>query len=262
MRMSVVTIVFNDALHIERTIESVISQTAFKDVEYILVDGASTDGTSDIIKKYAGQIAKYICEPDTGIYNAMNKGLNSATGDYVQFINSGDVFSDSEVLEKIIKSIGDNTPDVVYGHYRESMGDNTIGHVIPCREVNKIWYGPVASHQSILYRVNHLKSNGIEYDESYKIAADYKLTAEAIKKASAVLKTDICISDFDVSGISSTNQNKGLAEANRVRREVFGWGIFRIMGLSVILLCARYAKKFAFPLYSLIRNKQYKMVIL
>lgn len=254
MRISVITIVFNDAEHIERTLVSVISQTAFKDVEYIVVDGASTDGTSDIIHKYASQISKYFCEPDTGIYNAMNKGLKAATGDYVQFINSGDIFSASDVVEKIIKSIGDDKPDVVYGHYRESMGDNAVGRVIPCREANKIWYGPVASHQSMIYRVKHLKSHKIEYDESYKIAADYKLTSQAIKCADSILKTDICISDFDVSGVSSTNQDRGLAEANRVRREVFGWGSLRIAAITSVLLCARYTKKYANPIYRLIRN--------
>lgn len=252
MKITVITIVYNDLVGIESTISSVIRQSAFQSMEYIVVDGASTDGTTEAIKKYLGKIAHYICEPDSGIYNAMNKGLKHATGDYVIFINSGDSFTDDQVVENIIKYIGNDNPDVVFGNYRE-ISNNFISRVIPCRNAEKIWYGPVASHQSTLYRVEHLRRHNLRYDESYRIAADYKLTAEAIVKASSVLKTDICISDFDISGVSSTNQNKGLAEANRVRKEAFEWNAIKIASLSAVLLCARYAKKYLNPIYKLIR---------
>ena len=177
MKISVVTIVYNDIAHIEKTLKSVISQTAFNEIEYIVVDGASTDGTSDIIDRYIDKIAVYIRENDTGIYNAMNKGLAVATGDYVQFINSGDSYSSSDVIEQIISKIGNDIPDVVYGHYRETKGENFVGLIIPSRNANKIWYGPVASHQSTLYRISHLRHHCLTYDETYRIAADYKITA-------------------------------------------------------------------------------------
>jgi len=253
MKITVVTIVYNDAIHIEATLKNVLGQSARNLIEYIVVDGASTDGTSDIIKKYQAEIDKYICEPDTGIYNAMNKGLREATGDYVMFINCGDKLSGHDVIERIIADIGDNKPDVVYGSYREVGHDGRESKVIPCRNSKNIWYGPVASHQSTIYRVAHLRSNGLKYDESYCIAADYKLTAEAITLAKSICKTDICISDFDVSGVSSTNQNRGLKEANRVRREVWHWGRLRLLGLTIVLLGARYTKKYFSPIYKLIR---------
>ena len=260
MRITVVTIVYNDVRSIERTLLSVLGQTANKDIEYIVVDGASTDGTSEIIKRYTDRISKYICEPDTGIYNAMNKGLSSATGDYVQFINSGDAYSSPTVVEEIIASIDNKSPevaepfDIVYGNYREIKGIHNVGTVIPCRNADKIWYGPIASHQSMLYRVSHLRDYGICYDETYRIAADYKLTAQAVVSARCVLKTDICISDFDISGVSSTNQNQGLAEANRVRKEVFRWGKIRIAALSAVLLFARYTKRYCNPIYQALRH--------
>lgn len=254
MKVSVITIVYNDVSNIGRTLQSVINQT-HRNIEYIVVDGASTDGTSEIIRRYTDHIDKYICEPDTGIYNAMNKGLREATGDYVIFINCGDRFSANDTVAKIIAAIGMETPDVVYGNYREfNSNSNETSQVISCRSANKIWYGPVASHQSTLYRLKHLQNHGLSYDESYKIAADYKLTAQAIVAAKSTLKTDICVSDFDTSGISSNNQNLGLKEANRVRREVMGWSVARIMLLTAILLCARFTKKYLNPIYKLLRN--------
>lgn len=252
MTISVITIVYNDKRGIRNTIENVIHQTRFNDIEYIIVNGASTDGTTSVIEEYMKYISKYICEPDTGIYNAMNKGLAIASGDYVIFINSGDMFSSENVVENIINSIGNDVPDVVYGSYRECQG-SSVSKVIPCRNVDKIWYGPIASHQSTLYRLEHLQKYGLKYDESYRIAADYKLTAEAVKLASKCLKTNICISDFDLTGISSSNQNLGLKEANRVREDVFGWDKFKIRSLTAVLLCARYAKKYFGPIYKLIR---------
>lgn len=254
MKISVVTIVYNDVVNIEHTLKNVIGQTAIDKIEYIVVDGASDDGTSEIIRRYQPRLARYICEPDTGIYNAMNKGIDAATGEYLIFINSGDKFSAKDTIEKVIGCIGNEVPDVVYGHYREVSDNKHDSRVIPCRNSDKIWYGPVASHQSTLYRLESLRNNGLRYDETYKIAADYKLTAQAIKSAHSILKTDICISDFDISGVSSTNQNLGLKEANRVRREVFGWSRLKIWCLTLILLSARYSKKYATPIYNLLRH--------
>ena len=131
MKISVITIVYNDVTHIKSTLLSVINQTAFNNIEYIVVDGASSDGTSEIITSYAGEISQYIREKDTGIYNAMNKGLAIATGDYIQFINSGDSYSSIDVVERIVKKIGNDRPDVIYGHYRETRGDDFVGPVIP-----------------------------------------------------------------------------------------------------------------------------------
>lgn len=254
MTISVITVVFNDVGHIGKTIRNVSSQTHRDCIEYIIIDGASSDGTSEVIRDNISKIDRYVCEPDRGIYDAMNKGLRMASGDYVIFMNSGDVFSSDGTVGEILCTIGARRPDVVYGSYRECYGDR-FSAVIPARKPGMIWYGPVASHQSTLYRLEFLKKHSLHYDESYKIAADYKFTAQSIKLAKCLSQTDICISDFDVSGVSSTNQNLGLKEANRVRREVFGWGRLRLTALTVVLLSSRYIKKYAYPIYSIIRNK-------
>lgn len=252
MKISVITIVYNDRQGIAATIENVVGQSARDSIEYIVVDGASTDGTSEIVRSFGAAVDRYICEPDSGIYNAMNKGIDAATGDYIIFINSGDRFSSASVVEQLIAAIGEARPDVVWGHYRETFG-GASSRVIPCRNADKIWYGPVASHQSTLYRLGHLRDHRLRYDESFRIAADYKLTAEAIRAAGSTLRTDICISDFDINGVSSTNQDLGLQEANRVRREVFGWGGLRINLLTAVLLGARFAKRYMSGLYKLLR---------
>ena len=104
--ISVVTVSYNAVSTIEQTILSVINQT-YPNVEYIIIDGGSTDGTVDIIKKYADKIAYWVSEPDKGIYDAMNKGVVVATGEWINFMNAGDIFTDSDVIDKLLHRISD-----------------------------------------------------------------------------------------------------------------------------------------------------------
>lgn len=255
LKISIVTIVFNDRNHIENTLLNILNQTARNQIEYIVIDGASTDGTEKIIEKYKDEIDILVSESDNGIYDAMNKGLRNATGDYIIYMNCGDRFSELDTIETAISMIGENRPDIFYGHYREVDALGNKSSVIPCRSCSKIWYGPVASHQSTFYRTAFLKSHRISFDETYKIAADYKLTAETIKNAQSAQQLDLCVSDFEVSGVSSTNQNTGLKEANRVRREVLDWNELEISVLTYVLLTARFGKKYFRPIYNIIRNR-------
>ena len=110
--LSVITIVYNNVKHIERTIFSVVNQT-YPNIEYIVVDGKSTDGTLQIIERYKTRIAKIISEKDEGIYDAMNKGLAAATGDYVIFMNSGDEFYKTDTVERVFETAPD--ADIYYG---------------------------------------------------------------------------------------------------------------------------------------------------
>lgn len=252
-----VTVVFNDRENILKTIQNVDSQTARANIEYIVVDGASTDGTSEIIRANGQKIDRYICEPDSGIYNAMNKGLALASGQYIIFINSGDCFSSADTVELIISALAQTQqlPAVVYGNYRERNAKGCYSSPIPARRPQRIWYGPVASHQSTFYNVGFLRENNLSYDESYRIAADYRLTLQCLRLSNcSALKTDICISDFDTSGVSNQNQDLGLDEANRARREVLGWGKMRAGTMKMLLLSARYSKRFAGPLYRKLRQ--------
>ncbi len=256
MKISVITIVYNDVSHIVQTMHSVLQQTARDSIDYIIIDGASDDGTSELIRSCEMQPDVYVREKDKGIYNAMNKGLRYASGDFVIYINSGDSFVAHNVVERVIHSISEceRIPIIAYGDYREKHGVH-YGQPIPSRKYNKIWYGPVASHQSTFYNLHFLRSNELSYDENYKVAADYKLTLEVIKMANEnVLQMPFCISNFDVQGVSSKNQNMGLFEANRARREILGWGWIREYLLTLLLLGARIMRHHGKGLYSFLRR--------
>ena len=113
--ISVITICYNSELSIERTIRSVLSQT-YTNIEYIIIDGKSCDGTNAIIQKYQDNISKYVSEEDLGIYNAMNKGLTMTTGEWVCFMNAGDVFVDNQTVERVFFTPIQNNIDVIYGY--------------------------------------------------------------------------------------------------------------------------------------------------
>lgn len=125
-RISIITVVFNAVGSIEKTIQSVLSQN-YQNVEYIVVDGGSTDGTLDIIKKYDKCISQYVSEKDDGIYDAMNKGLKMASGEWINFMNAGDCFSDENVLSRVFAARYDRKIAVVYGNCRLISGTNRIG---------------------------------------------------------------------------------------------------------------------------------------
>ena len=105
-KLSIITINLNNAQGLEKTIKSVVSQT-YSDYEYIIIDGASTDGSVDVIQEYRNKITYWVSEPDTGIYNAMNKGILKATGEYCQFLNSGDILVDNNVTERMLSDMPD-----------------------------------------------------------------------------------------------------------------------------------------------------------
>lgn len=254
IKFSVITIVYNDYKNIEKTILSVINQT-YKNIEYIIIDGASTDGSIDVINKYQDKISKIISEPDSGIYNAMNKGIYNSSGDYIIFMNSGDKFSADNIIESIVNNINCSMlPNIIYGNYRES-NNGICSNVIPAWNYKRIWYGVYACHQSMFYNLKLIKDNKLQFDESYKIAADYKFDLEiTILAKENILKLDLCISDFDISGISNTNQNKCLRETNKARREVLKMNYIKIYAISAIQILARCTKKYLNPLYKLIRK--------
>lgn len=253
IKISIVTIVYNGEREIERTIKSVISQT-YKNIEYVLVDGASKDNTMQIVEPYRECFHKIISEPDKGIYNAMNKGLAVVSGDYVIFANAGDCFASNDVLERVVDSIRKESqlPDMVYGNYRES-GDSALEKDIPCYSHKRVWYGMFASHQSIFYRLGLLRDNNIMFDETYKVAADYKFTLQAVIKGRSFLRLPICISSFDITGISCQNQDLGLYEADRIRKEVLNMSWIKRYGIILISKTSRYVKRYLGFLYKLYR---------
>lgn len=165
--ISIITVVYNDYLHIEKTMLSVLNQT-YKNKEYIIIDGGSRDGTAEIIKRYSDKLAYWVSEPDKGIYDAMNKAIDHCTGEWVAFINSWDSLYDNDVLAKVFASEIPVDADVIYG---DVCMVTSYGRLI--KRFNDLDESVIAfnlCHQSTFTRTKLLKK--YKYDTSYRIAAD------------------------------------------------------------------------------------------
>ncbi|MDE6460523.1 MAG: glycosyltransferase [Paramuribaculum sp.] len=201
-KISVVTVTFNSAATLEETILSVINQT-YDNIEYIIIDGGSTDGTVDIIKKYSDRITYWISEPDKGIYDAMNKGIHVATGDYINFMNSGDKFFNDSILKKVSDYMVSGEYGVIYGNSISFDGKNRIlkvPHPLTCMKTN----GCIC-HQSAFFKNIPTR---LYYDLSFNICADYDLFARYYFDYSMPFKyLDLTICFYSFSGISDGNIN-------------------------------------------------------
>jgi glycosyltransferase involved in cell wall biosynthesis len=217
MKVSVITINYNNAKGLNNTIDSVIWQS-YRDYEYIIIDGGSTDGSVDIIQKYADKFSYWVSEKDQGIYNAMNKGVAQASGDYCLFLNSGDVFFDEFVLERVFKS--QYTEDIIVGKMY-SNSDGSIIYPPPSRELSMYFlYTASITHQSSFIRRDLLVK--YPYDEKYKISSDWKFYLQTvILNDCSVLFIDENVSIFDTCGVSSNNTHISWSERETILNELF-----------------------------------------
>lgn len=197
MLFSVVTICYNSVDIIERTLCSVISQTS-KSIDYIIIDGGSTDGTNDIICKYKSGINYYISGPDLGIYDAMNKGIEASKGKYLIFLNAGDVFIHSMIIEEVENKIrsSETVSDIIYGDviYKYVFGEKYVFS----QKLSKIRYDMVFSHQSVFVKSEILKKR--LFNLSYRLAADYDFLLWAYINNYSFRYIDVPISVVDASG--------------------------------------------------------------
>ena len=209
IKLSIITVVYNDKSNIEETIRSVIYQT-YTNIEYIIIDGGSTDGTIDIIKKYKDKIDYFISEKDNGIYDAMNKGIRIATGNYINFMNSGDRFNSLDILKLITDQI-DSTDDVIYGNHIVYYDPQIYGDfqrtVIASKNLDNIWKGMPFSHQSCFVKTEIMKNIGFNYS-NLKIAQDFALIYELYKKKYNFKFVDLTISSILAGGYSDTFSNR------------------------------------------------------
>lgn len=218
--VSIITVVFNGEHTLQRTINSIAAQT-YKNIEYLIIDGASTDGTSKIIAANQLHISKVVSEPDDGLYDAMNKGLQLATGDYVWFINSGDEIAHPDVLSHIFEN--NPSADIYYGNTL-IVDDN--GAEIGWRRLSPpeqlTWKsfkkGMVVSHQSIIV---HKKVCRL-YQLKYRFSADFDWVLYALKNSKIVINTHQTLSRFLDGGLTKKNIVPGLKERFRIMVEYFG----------------------------------------
>ena len=194
--VTVVTVVYNGAEYLEDTIKSVIEQT-YDNVEYIIVDGGSTDGTLETIKKYEDAIDYWVSEPDKGIYDAMNKGIDLGSGKWINFMNAGDLFFNLEVFNEIAFN--------EHIHFNLIYGDKKFkGVSVKALPVENIEFGIIhACHQSMFFSLDFLKLNLFYYNVSYRIYADYDLVARLYKFDNKMHYLNMPISVFQGGGVSS-----------------------------------------------------------
>lgn len=218
--LSVITIVYNNVKDIERTMLSVLNQT-YPNIEYIIIDGASKDGTKDIIYNYKHRLAQFISEPDKGIYDAMNKGMALATGDYILFMNSGDEIYAPETVSEVFAT--EDAADIYYGETEmfndkwESLGQRR--HHAP---ENFNWesfrFGMSVSHQAI-----YVKKNIAEpFDLKYKYSSDIDWIIKAAKNASSIVNTHMYVAKYLVGGISKKKHLASLKERFRIFTKYYG----------------------------------------
>lgn len=200
--ITVVTVVYNDKEFIEETIKSVIEQT-YDNVEYIIVDGGSVDGTLDIIREYQHAIDYWVSEPDKGIYDAMNKGIDLGGGDWVNFMNSGDFFYEKETLSRVLEySSQYNKISVIYGNHQVRYP--TKKKLFKAGRAAELWKGSQFCHQSTLIDLRCHKEK--KYSLRYKMAADFNFFWENRKVF------EFCYRPIPISSIS----NGGVSDLDRL----------------------------------------------
>ena len=178
MKISIITIVYNNSECIEDCINSVLKQT-YPNVEYIIIDGGSKDNTVEIINKYKDKISYFISEKDNGLYDALNKGIEAATGDIIGILHSDDLFFNNDTLSNIVSAFEKSKADLVYakGQYVERSNTNLVKRIYPSKPFRKryLYFGWIPLHTTI-YVKKEIFDNYGKYQTNYKIASDYEIS--------------------------------------------------------------------------------------
>lgn len=236
-KFSIITVTYNAGKVLEDTIQSVITQT-YKNVEYIIVDGKSTDSTMDIVNRYQEHIHTIVSEPDKGLYDAMNKGIDLATGDYLCFLNAGDELHEDDTLQLIVHSLSGEKelPDVIYG---ETAIVDEEGHFLRMRRLSTpehlTWksfqHGMLVCHQAFMPR----RDLAVKYNLKYRFSADFDWCIRIMKKSRVLHNTHLTIIDYLNEGMTTRNHKASLKERFHIMCHHYGTAstIMRHMGFAV-----------------------------
>jgi glycosyltransferase involved in cell wall biosynthesis len=201
---TVVTVIFNGEKELESTILSVLNQS-YSNVEYIIVDGRSTDGTLDILRKYEDSIDYWVSEPDRGIYDAMNKGIRHARGEWLYFLNCGDCFADSEVLAKVALPAARTDVPLVIGRVNYLCGDRVLKQfpvTVPTEITARALFRSKFCHQAFFARRrSYIDAGG--FDTRFPVFSDFHTAYRIIRDGGGFDRINLTIADFDGSGVSS-----------------------------------------------------------
>ena len=230
MRLSIITINYNNADGLRKTLASVASQT-YCDIEHIIVDAASTDSSVDVIREYEGQLhlthstihLQWNSEKDKGIYDGMNKGIMRASGEYIQILNSGDILHDEQVVEMMFKALEENNyPEILYGNMLKSYDGKTIinrdtcGNGMYTPESFLYFYKGTLNHDCAYIRRDLFEKYGL-YNEEMKICSDWEWYVKAIALGGEkAVYTNIDVTIFDMNGVSESHgKNADLIKKER-----------------------------------------------
>lgn len=224
--ISIITINRNNAVGLEKTMRSVAAQT-YKEFEYIVVDGASTDESVAVIKSLESEFAhlKWVSEPDTGIYNAMNKGISMASGDYIQILNSADCLAADDVTRRMLVAVEKSgNPSILYGNMVKCFPDGrkVVDKSFAGEEITMLgMYAGTLNHDPVYIRRDLFEKYGY-YDEGLKIVSDWKWYLQAIIMGDEKPQyVDMDVTLFDMTGISETNKELDNAERKAVLEQLF-----------------------------------------
>ncbi len=181
MKLSIITINYNDLNGLRKTMESVWKQTARTEVEHIVIDGGSTDGSAEYLQTNSEKVNYWVSERDKGIYNAMNKGIRAAHGDYIQILNAGDCLAAADVTERMLSALSQYTDaDILYGNMlRVDAAGNVTGKSGEIEPSHRIFYGGTLNHDCAYIRRALFDEYGL-YDENLRIVSDWKWYLQTI----------------------------------------------------------------------------------
>lgn len=253
VKFSVITVVLNGCDVIQETVSSVVRQS-HSSIEYIVIDGGSTDGTLNVLRSNADEIDCLVSEPDKGIYDAMNKGIERATGDFLCFMNSGDTFASVDVLRTMAECVQAKSPDFLYGD--SMVRDSTRLFYKKARTHRWAWYGMFTNHQSMFYRREIVERERLRYDLTYRIAADYDFTISFLKRARGVAYIPRPVSVFRKGGLSEQQMEAGARECDRVRRETLDYSVLTRFAVNTVIAAARFASRYASGIYGRLRYEK------
>jgi glycosyltransferase involved in cell wall biosynthesis len=222
---SIITVTYHAESVLEETILSVVSQT-YHNLEYIIVDGASKDRTLSIVNKYRDKIQAVVSEPDKGLYDAMNKGLKMAKGEYVCFLNAGDTFHEDDTLQLIVHQLNKSNvlPDVIYG---ETALVDAQRHFVRMRRLQtpdtlnwkSFRQGMLVCHQAFIAK----RALAETYDLNYRFSADFDWCIRVMKKASLLHNTRLTLIDYLDEGMTTKNRKASLKERFRIMAKHYGY---------------------------------------
>ena len=232
MKLSIITINRNNAIGLEKTLRSVASQT-YREFEYLVIDGASTDNSVEVIKSHESEFThlRWVSEPDKGIYNAMNKGLRMASGEYVQILNSGDELASADVVEKMLKALCEKgNPEILYGNMIKAFVDGRRVRDRGFAGEAPTMYGFIRgtlNHDPVYIRRSLFDKFGY-YREDLPITADWRWYVEAIPFAGVVPRyVDIDVTIFDMNGISETQIERREKERDEELQRILPIGVYK-----------------------------------